>query len=98
MGATYQYRCHDCGYTAEVGGGPDRGFCVETQTGVCATCNGLVDYTTRVLDPNEAAFPNVSCGVCHHCGTPILKIWNDGDPCPRCGGNCQRGPCIMDWD
>lgn len=98
MGSTYEFKCADCGYAAEVSGGQDYGFCVETQTGVCPTCDDLVDYTKRLVSSNLDGIDDFKPGVCPRCETPIARDWNVGDACPRCGGCCQRGPCIVDWD
>ena len=38
MGSLREYSCPDCGYTAKVSGGKDRGFIAFTETVECLDC------------------------------------------------------------
>ncbi|QDT24785.1 hypothetical protein Pan153_00780 [Gimesia panareensis] len=97
MGSTYHYKCNDCGYTVEVSGGPDVGFVVKTQTGVCSICNELVDYVTEVWCPDGKIEKTVVIGACPKCKTQIEQVWNHGDPCPKCGGKFGERELGMQW-
>lgn len=98
MGSTYTYTCSDCGYSANVSGGPDVGFVVKTQTGFCATCNELVDYVTEVWAGDGETEKDVVIGACHKCKVAVTQQWNDGDTCPRCDGQFRNRKLYMDWD
>jgi hypothetical protein len=43
MGEWFKFVCDDCGYEAEVSGGPDAGMFVTVETMSCSGCHNLVD-------------------------------------------------------
>ncbi len=97
MGSTYQYKCNDCGYTVEVGGGPDTGFVVKTQTGVCNECNELVDYVSEICSADGETEEEIIVGACPKCRIHVDQVWNDGDACPKCGGEFGEREFCMQW-
>ncbi len=100
MGAIYRFSCLDCGYSAEVSGGWDRGFLSATQTVICESCNELVDVAVggddrlKLLGETEAA----ELGPCPRCGLAVEKKWGEPYNCPECDGRMERGELIMLWD
>jgi hypothetical protein len=97
VGGQYRYKCMNCGYSAVVGGGPDIGFTVKTQTGYCSTCQKLVDYVTEVWSPDGETEKRVIIGACPFCRNNVQHDWNDGDPCPRCGGEFGERDFECQW-
>jgi protein-arginine kinase activator protein McsA len=98
MGEKCGYSCQDCGYSASVSGGEDVGMASQTDTGYCARCNELVDYVTKILIDNKRSEWEITAGVCETCNTPVKQKWQDGDPCPRCGGSFDETGQITMWD
>jgi hypothetical protein len=104
MGCTYQFRCEDCGLAAEVSGGADRGFYSETRTVWCANCS-LLDDVEVARDTSDSHYPTGSqkfeevTPICHHCKGSAVTIWQNGQPCPKCGGSMTRSKGIVEfWD
>lgn len=97
MGSKYRYECLGCGYSAVVGGGPDTGFVVTVQTGFCGECDELVDFVTEVWSPDGETEKGVVVGACFACGNQVKQAWNDGDRCPKCGGEFGEREFVMQW-
>ena len=49
MGATDEFTCKSCGYSAEVSGGQDYGFIAMVETMVSESCRKLVDVLVKVM-------------------------------------------------
>lgn len=104
MGCSYEFRCDDCGLTAEVSGGPDSGFYVETRTFWCSACEHLQDVAVK-KDQTDSPYPPLSPEFkaviprCHECKSDNLADWQSGQPCPRCRGSMTRsGDMVEFWD
>ena len=100
MGMSYKFRCEECDYTPIVSGGPDMGLQARFQTSYCPVCRELLDIATERW-PGCLRVPgndDSTLNKCWHCGGTDLSAWNNGDPCPRCGGCMVRGKVFMDWD
>lgn len=100
MGTSYRYVCTTCDYSAIVSGGPDAGWIVKTQTGICRQCDQLVDVITELREPGVSplGMSEVTIGGCPNCRANVTEFWNDGDACPRCGGAFGPRLGVMDWD
>jgi ribosomal protein S27AE len=100
MGNLREYSCPDCGYTAKVSGGKDRGFIAFTETVECLDCHNLADVEIgKVVDEtpeNEEVIQPVH-SRCPSCGSFNLKPW-DGKTCPQCGGTMIKGDVTILWD
>ena len=98
MGATSQFRCQDCGYSAEVDDGG--GFLVSTMTAYCRDCRELREITVaRRKNPSqEWRRTSASAQSCPVCRGTDLTPWADGDLCPRCGGMMTNEGISMYWD
>jgi Zn finger protein HypA/HybF involved in hydrogenase expression len=105
MGMIQKFVCQDCGLKANVSGGEDRGFYVQTRTMFCQQCRALydvlVDRTYDFTNPRPPLTPEEQqlIGRCPECESDALIAWTDGDPCPACGGEISkgRGPAVL-WD
>ena len=98
MGTTYTYTCQSCRYAANVSGGRDFGFVGSSQTGFCTVCNELVDYVAEICHGDGKIEQGMVIGACHRCQTQVTQDWNEGDACPRCGGNFGKPVYYEDWD
>jgi len=98
MGTLYKYTCRQCKYTANVSGGEDFGFEIYTQTGFCTTCQKLIDYISALRPGSCLDHKTTEMGVCLACKSAITQNWNEGEPCPLCGGELGDRTFIMDWD
>lgn len=95
------YRCTACHLTATISGGADMTLEFKSQTFACLGipnpdktrgpdgCGVIDDQMTELTERDELTgeeavqtFPPPQCEDCPFPATP----WNDGDPCPQCGG------------
>ena len=99
MGQSYEFRCVQCGYIANVSDGGDAGFIVLTQTIVCKTCSEVVDVVTESSPGNQESAGEVdeSVNKCPNCGSGNLREWTNRK-CPKCGGRMKRGDLVTLWD
>lgn len=104
MGCSYEFKCNDCGLTAEVSGGPDSGFYIETRTFWCSKCESLQDVTVK-KDQSDSPYPPLTpqftavTPTCHQCNSHGLSEWRSGQPCPKCGGSVSQSEDItVFWD
>jgi hypothetical protein len=98
MGSRFEFRCNACGYSAEVSGGQDAGFCVLVETIVCNDCEELVDAVIGERPGPEGAVRKVT-PRCPICGDSEVSPWETGDrPCPKCGGSMEQGELTVMWD
>jgi hypothetical protein len=65
MGITYLFTCQDCNHTAEVSGGPDRGFVAKTETMKCNDCRDLFDgpVLRKRSFSSESLFQMLECDL-----------------------------------
>lgn len=104
MGCSYEFRCDDCGLSAEVSGGPDRGFYIETRTFWCVDCGILQDITVAKDQSDSPCPPLIPQftkvgAVCRQCGSNDVAEWHSARPCPKCGGSVTRSEEITEfWD
>lgn len=98
MGHVFQYQCETCGYNPRISGGRSRGFLMETHTGVCTTCNELVDFPTDLHSSDKTAQDDDRLNRCPRCKSLVTLHWEDGDHCPRCKGKFVRGRFLYHWD
>jgi len=118
VGSVQTYKCSDCGLSAMVSGGGDRGKYAFSQTIYCNDCNILADATTdhqaylnvsgcptcekiwlsRFSDEADFSDPDLSqkwhqmTPVCPKCHGKSIKLWSEGNPCPKCGGRLEEDP------
>lgn len=94
------HTCAKCGYSADVSGGPDRGFVVEVETCSCDGCRELVDVVTGGFDTRGESTPvPTSARRCPECGSSRVRPWPDHRPCPKCGGEMNAGGgTVTMWD
>lgn len=101
MGACYLFKCSECGYTAEVSGGKDRGMSASVQTMICKDCTALVDvYMGRYDQDHEtgdAKFISEQ-GNCPKCFGKNLDAWNNKMSCPKCKATMEKGDMTILWD
>lgn len=90
MGRRATYLCKQCGLSAAVSGGADRGMRAFSQTIWCDHCKKLQDAATRLCDSDIYDGPEsvwreiaVRCGICR---SEAVQKWGRGQPCPACGG------------
>ena len=89
MGSAYRFKCKGCGLTAEVSGGHDAGFVIETSTVWCAACSTLQDFMIQkdcansVFDSGDEENWIQLEQVCHKCKSHALNTWYAGYPCPK---------------
>ncbi len=103
MGATYDFTCQACTYTAHVSGGHDVGMIAVVHTMICRDCRELVDVVTGqqgaegpIGDPDH----DNDLGCCPKCEGREVVEWTAPGPCPRCGELMDRsdGGAITMWD
>lgn len=97
MGETFEFRCANCDYRAEVGGGIEWGMGHQVTTYSCTECRKLYDVETArgvygFADPQPIA-PHCPRRKRHQ-----ITPWNAGDACPRCGTPMPPGESIAIWD
>ena len=97
MGTAYHCKCSQCGLSGGVSASPDVGFYVKTQSAYCKACDSLIDYATEVWC-KPSAEEEIETNQCPACGSADFIAWNQGDPCPKCQGNLERGQAFLDWD
>ena len=99
MGMWLDFRCPACGLHGHVSGGPDAGMMGESTTIYCLTCGLLQDATVTTLEADGSLTSVVP--RCRRRKTHRIRIWNDEEPCPKCGQALlapdQDGPVTM-WD
>lgn len=80
---------------AEVSGGADRGFYVETQSVWCQKCFVLQDVKVGE-DKSESQYPplvqhfTAVKPVCSLCSSQEVLPWQHGQPCPKCSDVVAR--------
>ena len=74
VGQSFLFRCDDCGYEADVCGGPDAGMTVSVRTMACRSCLELVDVVTQVHSVAGRDAP-MRLHVCPVCDSVDLAPW-----------------------
>ncbi|MEI6715437.1 MAG: hypothetical protein WCO60_16895 [Verrucomicrobiota bacterium] len=99
MGAWYQLKCEECGYSARVSAGDASGFFSVVRTMVCKQCHTIRDVTVARLKKGFWRMKPavVDPGVCSDCEGDLVA-WTPESPCPVCGGAIRKGECIGLWD
>ena len=91
MGDTYDFICGECGYSAQVSGGPDAGMIVSVETMTCTDCKELGDVITGWWRADQAEPEAV--GKCPNCQSEAVVSWSpDLRPCPKCGSRMEVDP------
>jgi len=99
MGCRRELLCPACGYTAEVSGAPDDGFCSSTITVVCADCRALFDVPTATRDYDGAPDWREVTPRCPRRRTHRITEWTCPGTCPRCHAIMEAGPGMgVLWD
>src|SRR6266850_6130628 len=101
MATSDDFKCTNCGLSAEVSGGDDRGMIVKTRTVYCRTCQTLADVTIGFYDHptlERASSDEENIGKCPICRGVELTKWSTGDPCPKCSGSVEKGGQTALWD
>lgn len=98
MGQTFEFKCPDCGYRAEVSGGEDCGDIVITETMVCKKCRRVVDVEVGFSQPSPDNKPDKNMGRCPKCHSDEVTPWGKGWPCPKCGEMMIKGRSVCLWD
>lgn len=97
MGTSYQFRCPECRYEAEVSGGTDAGMRCTTVTIHCLTCQELYDEVETVVGDETPVFEPQKVRCPRNARHRWVK-WAAPGPCPRCNSVLQRGPEVAFWD
>lgn len=104
MGSTATYLCQQCGLSANVSGGSDRGMGAATETVWCGHCKVLQDVASAVCDSRAyrsagSVWRDVPLR-CAHCEREVVQKWHRKLPCPSCGGTIDIDPGgeFMMWD
>jgi hypothetical protein len=98
MGLLFIHGCKQCGYSVDLNGGETCGEMSHTTTIVCDVCCELQDVQSVQIDgTNSEPFQAVSlsCGIDR---AHTVRIWESGDPCPKCGAGVERGSLTCVWD
>jgi hypothetical protein len=102
MGALRQFTCNQCGYSAEVSGGADRGFVAKTLTVVCRICQEISDVSVgQWPDPDASSRGQVPTRITPRCprrSSHPVQPWTPVDPCPKCGGRMENKGMTVLWD
>jgi Zn finger protein HypA/HybF involved in hydrogenase expression len=98
MGETFEFKCPDCGYRAEVSGGEDCGMIAVTETMVCEKCRNVVDVMVGYAIPSLHDKPDKDMGRCPKCYSDEVMPWGTGRPCPKCSGKMVKGGRVALWD
>ena len=88
LNTKFKYKCHSCGYSAEVWDGPDKAPIATVDTRHCLGCKSLVEVPIEFHGVGLIEGPDVVPSFlnrCPDCNSSNVKAWDVGDGCPRCG-------------
>jgi len=82
------YKCHACGYTAEVWDAPDKAPIATVDTRHCLGCKSLVEVPIEFHGGMFVDDPDVTPSFlnrCPDCNSSNVVPWNVRHGCPKCG-------------
>jgi len=82
------YKCHACGYTAEVWDAPDKAPIATVDTRHCLGCKSLVEVPIEFHGGMFVDDPDVTPSFlnrCPDCNSSNVVPWIVRDGCPKCG-------------
>ena len=93
-----KYKCHACGYTAEVWDAPDRAPIATVDTRHCLGCKSLVEVPIEfhgggLIDDREST-PDF-LNRCPDCDSSNVKPWDAKHTCPKCGEHMTKFETII---
>ena len=102
MGTWYSFSCGNCDYGEVLSGGKDTGMEAVVQTMVCRKCEIVTDVLIgqygKEGPTGDAAFDK-PLGKCPKWrAKKHLVPWEEGMPCPKCGGHMPKGELCALWD
>ena len=82
MGTYNEFKCPECGYTAEVTDGDDCGIVAMTKTMVCHTCRKLIDVLTVIQPFSKEHDPKIERDIsrCPRCHGTDVEEWSSARP------------------
>ncbi len=106
MGTLYEFKCPECGYSAEVSGDDDVGMGAVTTTIACKTCKKLLDvviseepWLVTLGEPGLSWDPDFQPKIqCKKSARHNLQRWTFPGACPKCGTMMERGEMTARWD
>jgi hypothetical protein len=98
MGETFEFKCHGCGYRAEVSGGEDCGMTAVTETMICEKRREVVDVRVGFAIPLPDNKLDKDIGRCPECQSDEVTPWGKGRPCPKCSGRMVKKGGVALWD
>jgi predicted nucleic acid-binding Zn ribbon protein len=88
LSTTSEYKCHSCGYTADVWDAPDRAPIATVDTRHCLGCKSLVEVPIEFHGGGLIEDPDVVPSFlnrCPDCNSANVHCWDAMHACPRCG-------------
>ena len=83
-----KYRCHSCGYTAQVWDAPDPAPIATVDTRHCLGCKSLVEVPIEFhgggLIGDSDVVPSF-LNRCPDCNSSNVQPWDAKHTCPKCG-------------
>jgi predicted RNA-binding Zn-ribbon protein involved in translation (DUF1610 family) len=83
-----KYKCHSCGYSAEVWDEPDKAPIATVDTRHCLGCKSLVEVPIEFHGGGLIEDPDVVPSFlnrCPDCNSSNVQSWDTKHSCPRCG-------------
>ena len=96
MGTSYQFKCPQCDFEAEVSGEGYAGMMCTTITIHCLDCHDLYDVVDSVMGDNSLFKPKKV--RCPEKAKHRWEAWTHPGPCPSCGTTLVKGESTMIWD
>ena len=83
-----KYKCHSCGYSADVWDAPDRAPIATVDTRHCLGCKSLVEVPIEFhgggLIGDSDVVPSF-LNRCPDCNSSNVQSWDAKHSCPKCG-------------
>jgi len=89
-----KYKCHYCGYTAQVWDAPDKSPITTVDTRHCLGCKSLVEVPIEFHGGGLIEGPDVVPSFlnrCPDCNSSNVKPWDAKHSCPKCGEPYDEG-------
>ena len=83
-----KYKCHYCGYSAQVWDEPDKSPITTVDTRHCKGCKSLVEVPIEFHGGGLVGDPDVVpsfLNSCPDCNSSNVVPWVVADGCPKCG-------------